>query len=132
MASEVQHRYVAVILEAGSACGLIGARNGAAALGLPHTRIYVRMTGMDTCRWNLVRQLVVLQTTCIVLLNVGIEAMVSCYRSANGTKPGSAAVARPGHADRGRTHHGNRWVAAHRLLTSPRNSPGVLLGRRQL
>lgn len=44
------------------------------------------VTGMDTRRWSLARQLVVLQT-CIVLLTVGIEAMVSFYRSADGTTP---------------------------------------------
>lgn len=44
------------------------------------------VTGMDTRRWGLARQLVVLQI-CIVLLTVGIEAMVSFYRSANGTTP---------------------------------------------
>jgi two-component system, CitB family, sensor kinase len=39
---------------------------------------------MNARRWSLTRQLVVLQI-CVVLLIVGIEAMVSVYRGANGT-----------------------------------------------
>lgn len=42
------------------------------------------VTEMNTHRWSLARQLVVLQI-CVVMLTVGIEAMVGVYRSANST-----------------------------------------------
>lgn len=41
------------------------------------------VTMMNVRRWSLTRQLVVLQT-CVVMLTVGIEAMVSLYRDASG------------------------------------------------